>query len=119
MGISTRQFKWKSCNGCAIRSLSNNLIFASLSYNCKTSKPLAMKFFRLAFLSLLMLGSFLAQAQTVDEIVELHIKAMGGQDKWKNVHSIKMKGSLDIGPQMKAPFTLYLKDRKKIGRAHV
>lgn len=73
-----------------------------------------MKLFRLVFLSLFILGSFYSQAQTVDEIVDLHLKAMGGQDKWKNVQSIKMKGSLDIGPQMKAPFTMYFKDRKKM-----
>ncbi len=52
-------------------------------------------------------------AQSVDEIIDNHFKAMGGKDKFANLKSIKMTGNLDIGPDMKAPFTIYLKDGNK------
>ncbi len=46
--------------------------------------------------ALLLLGMLSAQAQTADEIVQKHIAAIGGQDVWKKLKSIKMIGSLNI-----------------------
>jgi hypothetical protein len=53
-------------------------------------------------------------AQTVDEIIGNHFKAMGGKEKIDNLKSLKMTGNIDIGPEMKAPFTIYVKDNKKM-----
>ncbi len=53
-------------------------------------------------------------AQTVDDIIGNHFKAMGGKDKIASVKTIKMKGNIDIGPDMKAPFTIFMKDGSKV-----
>ena len=53
-------------------------------------------------------------AQTVDEILNENYKAMGGKDKIANLKTLKMKGNIDIGPDMKAPFTIYLKGGTKM-----
>jgi hypothetical protein len=60
------------------------------------------------------LGLFTIQAQSVDEIVANHIKAIGGTENWKNLKTLKITGSVEIGPNMKAPVTIYLKDKKKM-----
>jgi len=46
-----------------------------------------------------------AWAQTADEVIEKHIKAMGGLEKMKAVSSQKMTGTMKAGP-IEAPFTL-------------
>jgi outer membrane lipoprotein-sorting protein len=69
---------------------------------------------RLLFLIALSAFSFQSYSQDVDVIVENHIKALGGADKWANVKSMKMTGSMELGPNMKAPFTIYLKGRNKV-----
>lgn len=51
------------------------------------------KLFTAVALSLCMVGT---QAQTVDEIVENHLKAMGGKEKMAALQSVIMKGSLNI-----------------------
>ena len=53
-------------------------------------------------------------AQSVDEILSQNYKAMGGKDKIAAMKTVKLKGNLDIGPDMKAPFTIYLKDGNKM-----
>src|SRR4051812_28943630 len=53
-------------------------------------------------------------AQSVDEIIDNHFKAMGGKEKFANLKSLKMTGNIDIGPDMKAPFTIYVVDGKKM-----
>ena len=53
-------------------------------------------------------------AQSVDDIIGNHFKAMGGKDKLAAVKSIKLKGNMDIGPDMKAPFTIFMKDGSKV-----
>ena len=52
-------------------------------------------------------------AQSVDAIIDSHFKAMGGKEKFENLKTMKMTGSIDIGPDMKAPFTIYMKDGNK------
>jgi hypothetical protein len=53
-----------------------------------------------------------AFAQTADEIVNKHIEAMGGKDKIAAMKTLKMVASVDIGPNMKAPMTMYVVDNK-------
>jgi len=49
-------------------------------------------------------------AQTVDEIIGNNLKARGGKEKISNIKTLKMTGNIDIGPEMKAPFTIYFKN---------
>jgi hypothetical protein len=53
-------------------------------------------------------------AQTVDAIVDNYTKAMGGKEKLDKLKTIKLTGNIDIGPDMKAPFTIYVVDGKKM-----
>ena len=46
-----------------------------------------------------------AFAQTADEIIEKHVKAMGGMDKIKAVQTVKATGKMKMGP-MEVPITL-------------
>src|SRR5438067_8052650 len=62
---------------------------------------------------IVLLISSISFAQTADEIINKHLSALGGKDKIEKVKSMKMTGNLDIGPDMKAPFTIYLKDGNK------
>ena len=56
-----------------------------------------MKTLRHGLLGLTALLSVVAtQAQTVDEVVNKHIDAIGGKDNWKKVTSTKMEGSLSV-----------------------
>lgn len=59
-----------------------------------------------ACLALTALVSGAAWAQTADEIVEKNIQARGGRDKIKAVQTVRMTGTMKIGPGMEAPFTL-------------
>lgn len=69
------------------------------------------KLFSLALFCLFIFPS--AKAQTVDEIVANHVKAIGGSELWTNLKTVKMTGNIDIAPGMKAPFTMYFKDKNK------
>lgn len=44
-------------------------------------------------------------AQTADDIVNKHIAATGGADKWAKVYSVKFSGVYVMGPGMEAPVT--------------
>lgn len=58
---------------------------------------ISMKTLRHGLLGLTALFSVVAtQAQTVDEVVNKHIDAIGGKDNWKKVTSTKMEGSLSV-----------------------
>ena len=47
--------------------------------------------------SLFFLGAaFMVKAQTVDEVINLHINAIGGADAWRKVSSIKMEGTMQL-----------------------
>ncbi|HEX4964227.1 MAG TPA: hypothetical protein VF173_25615 [Thermoanaerobaculia bacterium] len=52
------------------------------------------------------LTSAAAWAQTADEIIEKHLKAMGGKDKLKAVQSERITGKMVMGQGMEAPFTM-------------
>jgi outer membrane lipoprotein-sorting protein len=58
-------------------------------------------------------SSLFTVAQQVDEVVNNYITAIGGKDNWNKARSVKMTGSVELGPNMTAPVTIYIKDRSK------
>lgn len=57
-----------------------------------------MKQAKYALLTLAILtGSIISHAQTADEIVQKHIAAIGGEDNWKKVNSMKISASAGGG----------------------
>jgi len=67
-------------------------------------------------LMLLAVGLLLApvsRAQTVDEVLAKHFEAMGGLDKLKALKSVRITGTMALGPGMDAPFTI---ERKRPGK---
>ncbi len=72
-----------------------------------------MKSKAIALIVFLFLLSFNLQAQTVDEIITNHINSTGGPEKWGSIKTMKMTGSIDIAPGMKAPFVMFFKDKNK------
>ncbi|NOT35022.1 MAG: hypothetical protein HOP12_12780 [Candidatus Eisenbacteria bacterium] len=65
-------------------------------------------FRRLILAAILLTGfSAIASAQTLDEVLDQHFKAMGGLDKLRAVKSMKVTGKMVMGGAMEAPFTVY------------
>ncbi len=58
--------------------------------------------FSLCAVALLTLSAF---GQTADELLEKNLKAMGGKEKLKALQSVRMTGTMKMGP-MEAPITL-------------
>ena len=54
----------------------------------------------------------LASAQTADEVISKHIQATGGKEKHASMNTLRMTCSMEMGPGMKAPFTLTLINNK-------
>jgi hypothetical protein len=50
-----------------------------------------------------------ASAQTVDDILARNLKAKGGLDTLKAIQTLRMTGTMTIGPGMDAPFTMIFK----------
>ncbi len=50
-----------------------------------------------------------ASAQTLDEVLARNLKAKGGLDRIKAVQTIRMTGTMTIGPGMEAPFVMEMK----------
>jgi outer membrane lipoprotein-sorting protein len=50
-----------------------------------------------------------ASAQTVDEIIAKHVAARGGMAKLDAVKTMRMTGTMSVGPGIEAPFTLEMK----------
>jgi outer membrane lipoprotein-sorting protein len=50
-----------------------------------------------------------AAAQTADDIVSRHLQAQGGVEKLKAVSTVRMTGTMTVGPGMEAPVTLEMK----------
>jgi outer membrane lipoprotein-sorting protein len=63
----------------------------------------------LAGLALAALVAVPASAQTLDEVIAKSYKAKGGLDKIKAVQSIRMTGTMTVGPGIEAPFVLVQK----------
>ncbi len=72
-----------------------------------------MKSIKYAILALgMILGGIKgAVAQTVDEIVQKHIAAIGGAEAWKKVNTVKMIASANAAGT-EIPITLTIKDKK-------
>ena len=72
-----------------------------------------MKKIALSILSLLVLtaGAIKAGAQTVDEIVQKNLTAMGGAENWKKVKTMKVTGSVSA-QGMEIPVIITVKDKK-------
>jgi outer membrane lipoprotein-sorting protein len=60
----------------------------------------------LAGLALAALAAAPASAQTLDEILAKNATARGGLDKLKAVQTMRLTGTLTVGPGMEAPFVL-------------
>ena len=70
-------------------------------------------------LMLLALGLVLApiaHAQTVDEVLAKHYEAIGGLDKIKALNTMRVTGTMGVGPGMEAPFTM---ERKRPGKSRI
>jgi hypothetical protein len=52
--------------------------------------------FRAAALLLISCVGFASQAQTVEEVINNHVNAIGGAEKWKQVNSIKVEGHIEV-----------------------
>ncbi len=72
-----------------------------------------MKKITLSILSLLLVaaGTIKATAQSVDEIVQKNITAMGGSENWKKVKTIKTTGAV-TAQGMEIPVIICIKDHK-------
>jgi hypothetical protein len=51
------------------------------------------------------------QAQTVDEVINKHIEAVGGKENWKKVNTMKMEASLSV-QGMDIPINIYQVNNK-------
>ena len=63
----------------------------------------------LTALAVVLLVALPAAAQTADDIVNKNMQAMGGVDKLKAVKSVRMTGTMTVGPGMEAPVMLEMK----------
>lgn len=72
---------------------------------------MSRKWFTLLALGLLLAPA--AWAQTVDEIITKHYETMGGLEKIKALNSMRITGSMMVGPGMEAPLTM---ERKRPGK---
>ena len=50
-----------------------------------------------------------ASAQTVDDLIAKHVAARGGMDKLKAVKTMRMTGTMTVGPGIEAPVILEMK----------
>ncbi len=62
--------------------------------------------------ALFLMSTAFAFAQTADEIVNKNIEAMGGKDKLASIKTLKMTATVDVGPNMKAPITMFVVNNK-------
>jgi len=44
---------------------------------------------------------------SLDEVLRNYYDAIGGEDAWRAVNSLKLTGTMQMGPGMEAPFTVY------------
>jgi outer membrane lipoprotein-sorting protein len=62
-----------------------------------------------AALAVVLIVALPAAAQTADDVVNKNLQAMGGVDKLKAVKSVRITGTMTVGPGIEAPVTLELK----------
>lgn len=70
--------------------------------------------FLLASASIATFANPAAQAQTLDELLQKHVEAIGGKAKLDAVKSVRMTGKMTMGPGMEAPFTMEFQDPNKM-----
>lgn len=51
---------------------------------------------------------------TLPELLDNYYEAIGGVEAWEELESVKLSGSMSMGPQMEAPFTMYQKRPHKL-----
>jgi outer membrane lipoprotein-sorting protein len=57
-----------------------------------------MKLLKIVLLAVALTGGATAiKAQTPDEIIQKHIEAMGGTEKWNSIKSMKLTGTMNMG----------------------
>src|SRR5205809_5191234 len=66
----------------------------------------------MTLLALALLLAPAAHAQTVDELLAKHYEACGGLDKLKALKTMRVTGTISMGPGVEAPFTM---ERKRPG----
>lgn len=59
-----------------------------------------------------------ANAQTVDEVINKHIEAIGGKEKWRTINSLKSEASLTV-QGMEIPITLHQVHKKALRQDYV
>jgi hypothetical protein len=64
---------------------------------------------RIAMLVTLLIASFPAAAQTVDEIVSKALEARGGVERIKALQSQRLTGRISFGPGNEGPFQVEMK----------
>lgn len=65
--------------------------------------------FRTALSVTALVGTLSAQAQTVDQIVSKHLKALGGTEALKAIKTMRVTGKMIAGPGMEMPMTIEIK----------
>jgi outer membrane lipoprotein-sorting protein len=60
----------------------------------------------LSILAVFLAVAFPASAQTLDEVLAKNYQARGGLDKLKAVQTIRMAGTMTVGPGIEAPFVI-------------
>jgi len=75
---------------------------------------------KIQLLSLILVSLFFGnvQAQSVDDIINKHIAAIGGKENWKNVNSLKQEASLSV-QGMDIPLTMYQVHNKAVKQEFV
>lgn len=66
-----------------------------------------------SILALMLLFSFNAYSQTVDEVISSHVDAIGGYDKLKSIETMEITGYMKLAG-MEFPFTIYMKRPDKV-----
>lgn len=54
------------------------------------------------------------QAQTLDELLQKNLEALGGKAKVEAIKSVRMTGKMTMGPGMEAPFVMEFQDPNKM-----
>jgi hypothetical protein len=69
---------------------------------------------KIVFTALILFIGAITFAQTADELINKHIDAMGGKEKMAGIKTLKVVANIDIGPNMKAPMTMYIVNNKSM-----
>jgi len=80
-------------------------LYLACNFNKKSSKMKNIRFSVMAA-AMLFTGTFAAQAQNVDEIIQKHVTAIGGADNWKKINSMKTTAAINAGG-MEIPVTIF------------